>query len=126
MSIVNLAPVADIDSARSWWLHRTLRYKKEALYIIDGTYSTLDSVKVEKNSLVKVVEVVGGMTNSAPVRFILQTIDGKEGFIDCNFSGTNAFDKMPKNRNRFEEYFLTEDSSEEYKPSSTGPSLSVP
>ena len=113
--IINMAPVADIDSARTWWLNQTLWLKRESMYIIDETNTVLDSVKVDKNSPVKVVEVVCGMTNSAPVRFVLQTPGGKVGFIDCNFSGTNAFDKMIKDRNHFEEYFLTEDPKLERK-----------
>ena len=107
-SIRDIAPVADIDSARSRWLDKTLWYKKKDIVLYDEEKDEFLSIKVKKFTPLKVVDIVAGWYDHQPVRFILQTPNGDEGFIDINLSGTNVSDILRDN-SKFDEAFLTKD-----------------
>lgn len=117
VSIEGIAPVADIDYARNKWLGKILWYARKKILTYNETTGKSGSIKLKKYSPAKVVDVVAGWYEDMPVRFILQTPSGEEGFIDVNLSGTNVSYRL-RDCNRFEEYFFTEDPKKIYKWSS--------
>mgnify|MGYP001597968970 CR=1 FL=1 len=100
--------LADIDSARSKWLNKTLWYKKDQLSLYDEANNKFENIKIKKCSPVKVVDIIAGWYNDTPVRFIVQSSSGDEGFVDLNLSGTNVTSILRQN-NKFNEKFFTED-----------------
>ncbi|HEY8460187.1 MAG TPA: hypothetical protein VIM99_07390, partial [Blastocatellia bacterium] len=58
--------------------------------------------------------VVPGWDEEKPVRFKLETPDGKQGFVDLNLSGTNV-QKEVRHLSRFEDSLMTEDPRLKYK-----------
>ena len=116
-SIGDIAPVADIDYARNKWLGKILWYAREEISTYNETTGEFGSIRLKIYSPVKVVDVVAGWSAHTPVRFILQTPSGEEGFIDVNLSGTNV-SYILIDCNRFEEFFFTEDPKKIYKWSS--------
>lgn len=112
-SINGIAPIADIDSARSRWLNKTLWFKNKELVLYDEEKDKFLSLKVKKYSPVKVVDIVAGWYNDSPVRFILQTQSGDEGFIDLNLSGTNVSEIL-RGYSHFDEELLTNDPRKTY------------
>lgn len=116
-SIDGIAPVADIDYARNKWLGKTLWHASKEVVTYNETTEEFGSIKFKKYSPVKVVDVVAGGDNHEPVRFILQTPSGEEGFVDINLSGTNV-SYILRDFSRFEENFFTEDPRKIYKWSS--------
>lgn len=107
-SIDDIAPVADIDSARSKWLGKTLWLVKNKLDTYNEDIEEFGSVKLKKYSPVKVIDIVCGWYNHIPVRFILKTSTGEEGFEDINLSGTNV-SAILRDNGKFEDYFFTQD-----------------
>lgn len=116
-SIVDIAPVADIDYARNKWLGKTLWYARKEVATYHETTGEYGSIEFKKYSPVKVVDIVVGWYSDTPVRFILQTSPGEEGFVDINLSGTNV-SYILRNYSRFEEVFFTADPKIIYKWSS--------
>ncbi len=106
--INGIALVADIDSARSRWLNKTLWFKKNELSEYDERKDEIFIVEIMKCSPVKVIDIVVGWFSDRPVRFILRTSSGDEGFVDINLSGTNV-DLMFRHRYLFDDNFFTED-----------------
>jgi hypothetical protein len=109
-SLHGIASVADIDSARAKWLGKSFYYTKGELstYHEDKDTCSFGSVKIRRFVPVKVIDVVAGWDEHEPVRLIVRTDSGFEGFVDLNVSGTNVAAILQK-YSRFEEYFLTED-----------------
>jgi hypothetical protein len=107
-SIDGIAPIADIDSARSRWLNKTLWIKEKELVLYDEEKDKFLSIKIKKYSPVKVLDIVAGWYNHEPVRFILQTASGDEGFVDVNLSGTNV-SYILRDYSHFDEEFFTKD-----------------
>ena len=66
------------------------------------------SVKMNKYSPVKVTDVAVGFRNESPVRFILQTQRGEEGYLDANLSGTNASDTLAGFDQFDKKFFMTD------------------
>lgn len=88
-SIEGIGPVADIDSARIMYLNKTLWIKKDYLNVYDAAKDDFAEEKVTKLQPVKVVEIVAGFHNFAPVRFVVETETHQKGYFDCSLSGTN-------------------------------------
>ena len=107
-TINGLAPIADIDSARSRWLNKTLWSKQRELSTYDEEKNELQSVMLRRYSPVKVIDIVAGWYDHKPVRFILQTEDGNEGYVDLNLSNTNVSANLWE-YSQFDEEFLTKD-----------------
>ena len=103
-SIMGIAPVVDIDNARKRWLGKTLWYTKESIVTYDANTEDFGSIKVEKYSPVKVIDIVAGWHEHSPVRFIIQTDGGQQGFVDVTISGTNV-SKTLRDFSRFKNYF---------------------
>lgn len=118
-AIHDMGPIADIDTARARWLHKTLWYLWNTLVACDETQDSIWQVKVRTCSPVKVTNIVAGSGNDYPVRFIVKTETGREGFVDCALSNTNIAPMM-HNLCRFEQHFSTVDPHVKYHwPQST-------
>ena len=107
-TVADIAPIADIDSARSRWLGKTLWYKGTELVTYDSQTDEFNSTKLKKYSPVKVINIIAGWYNFTPVRFILQANSGAEGFTNVNLSGTNV-SYILRDNSRFDKYFFEED-----------------
>jgi hypothetical protein len=66
---------------------------------------------IKNHTQVKVVEVVAGSENNAPVRFVLETPDGKKGYVDIAWSGTNSYEFVRKDLKTFDTVFTSVTSS---------------
>jgi hypothetical protein len=113
-SIKGIALLDDISNARSRWAGKTLWCVLPRLSTYNEQNDMAGSLTVKRYSPVQVVDVVAGWDEEKPVRFLLQTADGKRGFIDLNLSGTNVYKEF---RNLFlmEYHFLIEDPRKTYK-----------
>lgn len=107
-SVDDIAPLADIINARSEYIGDTLWYKSASIVGYDFNNDKFIGDTIAKYSPVIVTDIVAGWYAWSPVRFIIKTIDGREGFVDVTMSGTNVPQILLK-RNRFEDYFLTSD-----------------
>lgn len=113
-SVSGIAPLADIDNARAKFLGSTLWYSKEEITTYDNEAEKYGRVKIRKYSPVKIIDIIAGWYDHEPIRFILQTPTGEEGFQDVNLSGTNV-SSILRDSNRFDDYFLTKDPRKTYK-----------
>ncbi len=107
-SIKGLALADDIENARKEWAGKTLWVKAIMISSYDEQNDALSMVRVGKYSPLKVVDVAPGWDEEKPVRLVLETHDGKRGFIDVNLSGTNVH-KVARHLSRFEDHLLVED-----------------
>jgi len=87
-----MALFADIDNARKKWLGKTLLYKHSYFPLKTYNENTGETGCIilphrGKNNL-KVIDIVAGWGSNHPVRFILKTPSGEEGFVDVSLSGT--------------------------------------
>lgn len=89
-SINGIAPVRDLEFARSRWLGKTLWIRGNELGTWNEQTDEFGSVKVRKCSPVEVQDVVAAFFDHEPVRLILKTPDGRVGFYDLALSGTNV------------------------------------
>lgn len=106
--IDGVAPVADIDAARDRWLGKTLWYKKTWIDTYNEDTGEVCSVHLRKNSQVKVIDIGAGWKHSTPVRFILQTAAGKQGYVDMTWTGTNCDDYERRYCDTFESLFFAQ------------------
>jgi len=114
--IDGIAPVADIARARDGWLGKTLWYKKTWIERYDEHTGTMRPVYLEKNTRVKVVDVVAGWSHDKPVRFVLKTADGKQGYTDITWSGTNSCDYARAYPDTFNTSFFAQDPAHAAEP----------
>ena len=112
-TVRGISPVNVLDAARQQYLGKTLWIVDSAVYTYDDATGEKNFVKVRRYSPVKVTDIVVGTENNAPVRFILQTEDGKQGYIDVALSGTNA-ESLELSYHKFEDELLTEDPRVKY------------
>ena len=113
-SIDGIAPLSDIDNARSKWLGKTLWYKRKDIATYNDATEGFGNIILKKYSPVKVVDVIAGWYNHQPIRFILEVPSGEEGFIDINLSGTNV-PVILRDNMRFEDFFMSEDPRKIYR-----------
>ena len=118
----DVAPVSDIETARTLYLGKTLWLASDHLDTYDPQKDISDSpvpllrheafqqTKIKQYSPVRVTEVVPGWHASAPVRFVVQEEGGKRvsGYVDIHMSDTNI-PKELRSVSRFEKTFLTSD-----------------
>ncbi len=107
-SVEGLAPLADVEAARTQWVGRMLWLAAPDLQAGPEGSGELRVVKVNRLAPVEVAEIQLGWTSDAPIRFVLKTADGRLGFRDVHTTGTNVPDAQRK-RHAFESAFLTED-----------------
>jgi hypothetical protein len=107
-SLKGLLLVEDLENARKLWVGQTLWCKQMLLSTYDEQTDALGSIAIKRYAPVKVVEITPGWDEEKPLRFVLETGDGKRGFLDLNLSGTNVYSEA-RQLSRFEASFLTED-----------------
>ncbi len=111
--IDGIALISDIDDARKMWSGKTLWYKKNVISTYNEDTGDFGKIMVRKFSSIKVIGIFAGFYNGRPVRFILKTDSGKEGFVDVNMSGTNVSPTI-RNEDRFQDFFFTINQKEIY------------
>ncbi len=101
--------VPDVDAARAQWLNATLWYKSSDLpCCYQETTDSVGSITLRKFSPLKVVDVGASWDVARPVRFTVQTPDGRQGFVDVNVSGINV-PRAVRGQNRVEDLFFNQD-----------------
>jgi hypothetical protein len=113
-SVNGMALADDIENARKQWAGRTLWYRSMMISAYDEATDTVSMLPVKRYLPLKVLDVVAGWDEEKPVRFLLETADGKRGFLDMNLSGTNVR-KDARFSGKFEEHMLGEDPRLKYK-----------
>jgi hypothetical protein len=113
-SIKGIALIDDISNARDRWAGKTLWCRQPRLSTYDEQNDLSGTLTVKRYTPLKVVDIVSGWDEEKPVRFLLETANGKRGFVDLNLSGTNVF-KDFRQLYRMEDYFLAEDPHKKYK-----------
>ncbi|WP_342648540.1 hypothetical protein [Mucilaginibacter sp. CSA2-8R] len=109
-----VAPVAEIDSARSMYLGKTLWLKTDFLNLYNPDTDEFSKIHATKLSPVKVVEVLAGYLEYQPVMFTLETEDHRRGFIACSLSGTNLTQSLAESCS-FNSYFFETDPRLQHK-----------
>lgn len=100
-----LANLQDVDDARAKYLGKTLRFTGQLLQRYNAVTDKVEYLSVPKNSPVKVTDIVVSWNNEAPLRFVVQTSTGEEGYVDVNMSGTNI-SKILREFHRFNDAFI--------------------
>lgn len=113
-SIKGMALMDDIENARAQWAGKTLWSKMLMVSSYDEQSGAVSMTTVKKFGPLKVVDIVAGWDEEKPVRFKLETPDGKQGFVDLNMSGTNV-PKPVRHLSRFEDHLLAENPRLKYK-----------
>jgi hypothetical protein len=113
-SVKGLLLVTDLEQARQQWTGQTLWCKQRVLTTYDEASDTLGTLTIKRYAPLKVREVKPGWDEEKPLRFVLQTSDGKQGFLDVNLSGTNVYQEV-RHLSRFEDCFFTEDPRLKYR-----------
>jgi hypothetical protein len=103
-SINGIGPVRDIDYARVRWLGKFLWLKTTGIVTYDAASDSYGNVRLGRTARVKVKNIVAGWYNHEPVRFILLSDDGREGFVDVQLTGTNV-SAILRNQSRVQDRF---------------------
>jgi hypothetical protein len=103
----DVGPVSDLEKARKRYSARTLWYSDDTLKSGDR------KLKIKQYLPVKVLEIVPGWYAPVPIRFIVQTKDGRRGYVDVHMSDTNVPASL-QTRSRFEDTFLETDPRKTY------------
>ncbi|NCD70788.1 hypothetical protein [Mucilaginibacter agri] len=107
-------PYADIDKARSLYLHQTLWLKSHAFKVSQGNQYRY----IGLYEPVTVINIEPG-TSSTPVKFTLKTSKGETGILSVNISGTNVAGNSTTidaeyKKHEFSEIFYTENPRSAY------------
>ena len=113
--ISGIALVADILGAHNRWLAKTLWLRKTWIDIYDEDTGEISSFHIEKNTPVKVINIMTGWNHRTPVRFFLQTPTGKLGYVDIAWSWTNCCEYERKYYDSFETTFFARDPTKSIK-----------
>jgi hypothetical protein len=106
--VEGIAPISDLENARTIYVGKTLWYKKDILESYNQETDKVDYLPLEATpSPVKVIDVVAGQDENHPARFIVETSSGGKGYVDISVGGTNA-DETLRSYNTFDKFFLTE------------------
>jgi hypothetical protein len=92
-SVRGIAPERDIESARRAWTNRSLWLVQQSIATYDPSAPGSTALRwrhVGRTAHVVVKDVVPGSQTNTPVRFIVQTDDGRMGFVDLRVSDTNV------------------------------------
>ena len=95
-----LGCLSDIERARAIFVGRSLWRTKGWMDTYDRGVTSINPFQE-----LQVMNVIFGWYQHAPVRFIVQTTDGVEGFVDVNMSGTNVPKTLVGESDRFENQF---------------------
>lgn len=99
-----LGSVRDIEYARALYIGKTLWRDAGSLQRFDERSGQVSFISVDPFETLKVIAVMPGWHNEAPVRIVVRTSSGIEGFVDVNVSGTNI-PNILRNSHRFENQF---------------------
>jgi hypothetical protein len=99
-----VAPAQDVENARRLYKGKTL-WTRHHLTTYNEELDQTGVASISHYVPVKVVDVVPGWEASEPVRFVVSTEAGFDGFIDVHMSDTNISDSL-RQYNRFENIFL--------------------
>src|SRR5215475_13942690 len=113
-SVRGMSLLDDIENARKQWAGKTVWSKMLMISSYDEQSGAITMTPVKKFGPLKVVDVVPGWDEEKTVRIKLETLDGKQGFVDMNLSGTNVH-KEARHLYRFEDHLLAEDPRLKYK-----------
>jgi hypothetical protein len=113
-SVRGMAFLDDIENARKQWAGKTVWGKMLMISCYDEQSGAITMTAVKKFGPLKVVDVVPGWDEEKPARFKLETLDGKQGFVDLNLSGTNV-QKEVRYLSRFEDHLMAENPRLKYK-----------
>ncbi len=105
-SIPCLAPAADIDSARTRWLGKTLWVKRTKFLKTPDGKTASGNKAIHNYSAVTVEDVQAGFDFNVPVRYTVSA-DGQQFVAEVRASNLNVSDR-PTGAN-FDDVFLTED-----------------
>src|SRR5690625_1992955 len=83
------ALVRDIEAARELYLGDTLHVRRTSLNTYDPSVHRLRSFEVEFDARVSIQDIVVGWDTDRPLRVVVQTEDGQEGFVDVAWRQKN-------------------------------------
>jgi len=104
----NLAPLRDLDYARSKWRGKTLWLRGTDLITWNEATEKFGTIKVKKYAPVEVTDVVAGWFSQEPIHLILKAPSGETGFMDVNVSGTNV-SRLLRELSHFDDLFFEKD-----------------
>jgi len=85
------ALVRDIEAARELYLGDTLHVRRTSLNTYDPSVHRLRSFEVEFDARVSIQDIVVGWDTDRPLRVVVQTEDGQEGFVDVAWRLKNGW-----------------------------------
>lgn len=89
----SLVPVAPIDKARTTYKGKTIWFRNTSLSTYDQDRDSLGTLNLSKLYMpLKVIDVVVGWNTILPIRLVLKTKSGEEGYLD--FSINNFEEKV--------------------------------
>jgi hypothetical protein len=112
-SLRAVAFLDEIDQARKELIGKTLWISSSSILTYNDATGQFGSVKVKKFSPVRVVDVVVGWYEHEPIRLILKSENGEEGFLDVQISGTNVSEVLIGS-GHIAQYFLLADPKKTY------------
>lgn len=102
-TVRGIAPIEDINNARQMYQGKTL-YSRWMLTTYNEELDETGVSTLSRYTSLLVRTVIAGWEDDAPVRFMVTTEAGFDGFIDVHMSDTNIAEELRK-YNRFEEIF---------------------
>lgn len=103
-----IASVSDIERAQDYWRGKMVWAYSGPVYEYNARTGRVYAYAFKNYEPVTVTEVVAGWDHNRPVRLIVKTLDGYEGYIDLQVSSTNVIEPL-RGRNRSNVFFVTED-----------------
>ncbi|MBI3422517.1 MAG: hypothetical protein HY011_06220 [Acidobacteria bacterium] len=85
-SVAGLLLIDDLEKARQQWLGQILWCRQMRLSTYDDATDQLSSLPLAKYAPLKVIAIQPGWDEEKPLRFVLQTSEGKQGFLDLNLT----------------------------------------
>ncbi len=115
VTLGGLGLLDDIDRTKAKYLGQTMWLQRLAssLEVYDAATDETHTIELKKYAQVMVKDVVAGSSNLSPVRFILRTPEGIEGYMDVNMSNTNP--GITSHQFHFEDKFMTVDPRKNWK-----------
>ncbi len=103
-----IAPYDDVEHARTEWNGKRIWITRGPIYVYHADTGRMYMLTVRHREAVTVKDVETGWNSNRPVRLLVVTEDGHEGFVDVQYSSTNVIEPL-RGRNRSDVYFSTED-----------------
>jgi hypothetical protein len=115
VTLGGLGLLDDIDQAKQKYVGQTMWLARLAssLEVYDAASDQTHTIDVKKYQKVVVKDVIAGGSNLTPVRLVLRTPEGTEGYVDVNMSNTNP--GVTTHQFHFEDKFMTVDPKKNWK-----------